>query len=318
MRKMSSSSEDGSRTDVQTHRPMEETRLPLDRSSPKARLRYTARSLRQSPTGVVGLLLVLTVVFLAVFGPYVSPYGPRENNLRARFAPPGSVGVNGTHILGTDQMGRDILSRIIAGCRVSLVVGLTAALIAGSIGVSYGLTAGFVGGVAETFLMRIADGFLGIPYIVLVVAVSGVVGAGLSTLILILGFTGWVTYARVTRGETLLVRELEYVTAARVIGETEWRIMLKHVLPNVLTSAIVLAALQVGTTILAESSLSFLGLGVQPPTVTWGLMLADGRQYLGSAWWMSTFPGIAITLTVLGVVFVGDWLRDVLDPRMRA
>jgi peptide/nickel transport system permease protein len=169
----------------------------------------------------------------------------------------------------------------------------------------------------ETVLMRIADAFLGIPYIVLVVAISGVVGPGLVTLILILGFTGWVTYARVTRGEVLVVREMEYVIAARVVGQTKRKIMFGHILPNVVTSAIVLAALEVASTILAESSLSFLGLGVQPPTVTWGLMLADGRQYLGSAWWMATFPGIAITITVLGVVFLGDWLRDVLDPRLR-
>lgn len=292
-------------------------RMPVDRSSPKARLRYAILSLRRSPVGVLGFILVCVVLFLAIFGPQVSPYDPTEHNLRARFKPPGFVSEKGTYILGTDQLGRDILSRVIAGCRVSVVVGLTAVFIAGAIGMFYGLTAGFLGGRVDTLLMRVADAFLGIPYIVLVVAVSGVVGAGLGTLILILGFTGWVTYARVTRGEVLVVRELEYITAARVIGQTEWKIMFRHVLPNVLTSAIVLAALQVGTTILAESSLSFLGLGVQPPTVTWGLMLADGRQYLGSAWWMATFPGIAITLTVLGVVFLGDWLRDVLDPRLR-
>jgi peptide/nickel transport system permease protein len=185
------------------------------------------------------------------------------------------------------------------------------------VGVTYGLVAGFVGGWVDSLLMRIADAFLGIPYIVLVVAISGVVGPGLVTLILILGLTGWVTYARVIRGQVLVAREMEYVTAARVIGQTEANIMFRHILPNVVTSAIVLGALEVASTILAESSLSFLGLGVQPPTVTWGLMLADGRQYLGSAWWMATFPGIAISITVLGVVFLGDWLRDVLDPRLR-
>ncbi|MFC2046270.1 ABC transporter permease, partial [Chloroflexota bacterium] len=278
---------------------------------------YAVRALRRSPVGLMGLGLIAVVLFFAVFGPVVSPFDPREHNLRARFKPPGFTSEEGTHLLGTDQLGRDILSRVIAGCRVSVVIGLTAVFIAGTIGVMYGLAAGFIGGRTDTVLSRVADAFLGIPYIVLVVAVSGVIGAGLGTLILILGFTGWVTYARVTRGEVLVVRELDYVTAAQVIGQSRFRMMVKHILPNVLTSAIILAALQVGTTILAESSLSFLGLGVQPPTVTWGLMLADGRQYLGSAWWMATFPGIAITLTVLGVVFFGDWLRDVLDPRLR-
>ena len=223
----------------------------------------------------------------------------------------------GVHILGTDQVGRDILSRIIQGSRVSVMIGLIAVFISGTIGVAYGLLSGFFGGWVDTVLMRICDAFLSIPFIVLVVAISGMVGSGLVTVILVLGLTGWVSYARITRGQVLVVRELEYVMAARLIGQTQFKIMYKHVLPNVLTSAVVLAALEVGTVILAESSLSFLGLGVQPPTITWGLMLADGRQYLASAWWMATFPGLAITITVLGVVLVGDWLRDVLDPRMR-
>jgi peptide/nickel transport system permease protein len=242
---------------------------------------------------------------------------PTKHNLRARFKPPGFVSDTGTHLLGTDQLGRDIWSRIIAGSRVSVVVGTFAVAIGATIGILYGLLAGFAGGWLDNVLMRIADALLGIPFIVLVVAVSGVIGAGLVTLILILGFTGWVGYARVTRSEVLVVRELDYVVAARVIGQKNGQIMLKHVLPNVITSGIVLASLSVGGTILAESSLSFLGLGVQPPAITWGMMLSDGRQFLGSAWWMATFPGIAITITVLGVSFIGDWLRDVLDPRLR-
>ncbi|MGQ9593013.1 MAG: ABC transporter permease [Anaerolineae bacterium] len=289
----------------------------VERSSPRARMGYALRSLRRSPTGILGLIIVAVVLFLAVFGPYVSPYDPSQHNLKARFKPPGFVSDKGFHPLGTDHMGRDIWSRIIAGCRVSMIVGLTAVAIGTTVGVTYGLVAGFLGGRVDALLMRIADAFLGIPYIVLVVAISGVVGPGLVTLILILGLTGWVTYARVIRGQVLVVREMEYVTAARVIGQKEANIMFRHILPNVVTSAIVLGALEVASTILAESSLSFLGLGVQPPTVTWGLMLADGRQYLGSAWWMSTFPGIAITFTILGIVFLGDWLRDVLDPRLR-
>lgn len=168
-----------------------------------------------------------------------------------------------------------------------MLVGVVSVLISGTIGVLYGLVSGFV------------------------------VGAGLGTLILILGLTGWVAYARVIRGEVLKVREQEYVIAAYDLGQRRLVVMLRHILPNVISSAIVLAAVQVGVTVLAESSLSFLGLGVKPPTVTWGLMLADGRLYINSAWWMTTFPGIAITVTVLGVVFLGDWLRDFLDPNVR-
>jgi peptide/nickel transport system permease protein len=291
--------------------------ISSDRSGWKYRLSYAGRSLRRSPVGIAGIILTCVVLFLAAFGPYISPHDPAQHSLRARFQPPGFTDENGTYTLGTDQLGRDILSRVIAGSRVSVIVGTISVVISGAIGVTYGLIAGFAGGRTDALLMRITDALLGIPFIILVIAVSGVVGSGLLTLILILGLTGWVTYSRVVRGEVLVVRELDYVTAARVIGQSNPRIMRKHILPNVLASVIILAALQVGVAILAESSLSFLGLGVQPPTITWGLMLADGRQYLGSAWWMATFPGIAITLTVLGVVFIGDWLRDMLDPRMR-
>ncbi|MEM6284366.1 MAG: ABC transporter permease [Chloroflexota bacterium] len=274
-------------------------------------------ALRRSPVGIMGVIIVSIVVLAAIFGPLISPFDPLERDLRTRFAEPGTVTENGTHVLGTDQLGRDILSRIIAGSRVSVLVGVVSVMIAGTIGVLYGLVSGFVGGWIDALLMRVADGLLSIPFIILVVAISGIVGAGLTTLVLILGFTGWVTYARVIRGEVLKTRELEYVIAAYALGNNNLKVMFVHILPNVISSAVVLAATQVGVTILAESSLSFLGLGVKPPTVTWGLMLADGRQYINSAWWMTTYPGIAITITVLGVVFLGDWLRDVLDPNVR-
>jgi peptide/nickel transport system permease protein len=275
-------------------------------------------SLSRSPAGMLGLAIISVVIFCALFGPLVAPHDPVQHNLAARFEAPGFADENGTYWLGTDQLGRDVLSRVIVGSRVSVVVGIAAVAIAGLIGVLYGIVAGFAGGWVDAMLMRIADGLLAIPFIILAVAVSGVVGPSLTTLILVLGFTGWVSYARVTRSEVLVLRELDYVLAARVSGRRGSAIMMRHILPNVMASAIILAALQVGVTILAESALSFLGLGVQPPTVTWGLMLADGRQYIGSAWWMTTFPGIAITITVLGVVFLGDWLRDFLDPRIRS
>jgi peptide/nickel transport system permease protein len=274
-------------------------------------------ALRRSPVGVCGAIIVGIVLLLSVAGTLIAPYDPAQSNLRARFREPGFTMDGRIYLLGTDQLGRDMLSRLIAGSRVSVTVGLVSSLVAGTVGVFYGLVAGFAGRWVDAVFMRIADALLGIPYIVLVVAVSGVVGASLGTLILILGLTGWVSYARVARGEVLALRELDYVLAARVIGQSPVWIMVRHLLPNIISSAIVLAALQVGTAILAESSLSFLGLGVQPPSITWGLILADGRQYVGSAWWIATFPGLAITITVLGVVFLGDWLRDVLDPRLR-
>ncbi len=270
-----------------------------------------------SPVGATGTCIVTVVVLLALFGPQVSPHDPIKGNLRARFEAPGYSDASGIYRLGSDQLGRDIFSRIIAGSRVSVLVGVVSVLISGTIGVLYGLVSGFVGGRLDSLMMRIVDGLLAVPFIILVVAISGVVGAGLGTLILILGLTGWVTYARVIRGEVLKVREQEYVIAAYALGQRRLVVMLRHILPNVISSAIVLAAVQVGVTVLAESSLSFLGLGVKPPTVTWGLMLSDGRQYINSAWWMTTFPGIAITVTVLGVVFLGDWLRDFLDPNVR-
>jgi peptide/nickel transport system permease protein len=283
----------------------------------RSRLSNFWRSLRRSPVGLLGFTIVLLLILFAVFGAFITPHDPGENNLRARYMAPGFTNDAGVFLLGTDQLGRDILSRIIVGSTVSVLVGVTSVIIAGTLGVVVGLVSGFFGGWIDSLLMRIADGLLSIPFIILVVAISGILSAGLGTLILILGLTGWVTYARVIRGEVLKVREMEYIIAAYAIGQSRLYIIFKHILPNVVSNAIILAASQVGVSILAESSLSFLGLGVKPPTITWGLMLADGRQYINSAWWMTTFPGIAITITVLGVTFLGDWLRDVLDPNVR-
>jgi peptide/nickel transport system permease protein len=289
-----------------------------DRRTPgRRRLAYYGRSLRRSPVGMVGIAIVSVLIVLAVFGPSIVPHDPSEPNLRARFKPPGFSDSSGVYVLGTDQLGRDIYSRIIVGSTVSVLVGVVSVLIAGSVGVVLGLVSGFFGGWVDNVTMRLADGLLSIPFIILVVAISGVLSPGLTTLIFILGLTGWVLYTRVVRGEVLRVREMDYVLAVYAIGQKRINIVFQHIFPNVIPIAIIIAASQVGVSILAESSLSFLGLGVKPPTITWGLMLADGRQYINSAWWMTTFPGIAITITVLGVTFLGDWLRDVLDPNMR-
>ena len=179
-----------------------------------------------------------------------------------------------------------------------------------------GLVAGFYGGRIDSVIGRFIDIFLSVPFILLVLAVIGVLGPSLLTIIMVLGVTGWASYARVVRGETLSVRERDFISAARTIGATRPRIAFRHVLPNTFASIIVLATLDVASTILAESSLSFLGLGVQPPTVTWGLMISQGREYIASAWWLAVFPGLAISFTVLGIIFLGDWLRDVLDPKL--
>lgn len=288
----------------------------VDMTTPRKPFKVFFSALRSSPVGLIGTIIVSFVVIIAIIGPLISPHNPVDSNLRARFEPPGFSDDSGVYVLGTDQLGRDILSRIIAGSRVSVLVGVISVLISGTIGILYGLVSGFVGGWVDSLMMRIVDGILTIPFIILVVAISGIIGAGLITLIIILGLTGWVTYARVIRAEVLKVRQMEYVVAAYSMGQYRIKIMLLHILPNIISTGVVLAAIQVGVTILAESSLSFLGLGVQSPTVTWGLMLADGRQYINSAWWMTTFPGIAITITVLGVVFLGDWLRDFLDPNV--
>jgi len=276
-------------------------------------------ALRKSPTGTAGVTLVLLVLLVAAAAPLLAPSSPDLQRHDIRLAPPvWCEGGRQGFLLGTDSLGRDVLSRVIYGARVSVLVGVTAVLVAGAIGVTTGLVAGYLGGtIWDTLLMRFVDSFMSVPNLLLTMLMIGVVGSGLGTIILVLGVTRWVTYSRVVRGEVLAVREREYVDAARALGLPPARIALRHILPNVRASIIVVATLNVANVILAESSLSFLGLGVPPQIVTWGTMLSDGRDYLATAWWMALFPGLAITFTVLGITFLGDWLRDVLDPRLR-
>lgn len=219
-------------------------------------------------------------------------------------------------MLGTDNLGRDILSRTIYGARVSLVVGVAAALLAGSIGVLLGLLAGYLGGWCDALVGRLADIQQAIPFLILAIAVAVILGPSLTNVVLVLAVTAWVNYFRVVRAEVLTVRESLLVDAARTLGASGPRIVLRHVLPNVSASIIVIASLMVANMIIFEASLSFLGLGVPPPTPTWGRMVYDGVQYVDSAWWLSLFPGLAIVLTVLAINLVGDWLRDALDPRL--
>lgn len=281
-------------------------------------LRFFAGRLRQSPVGLVGALIVAAVLLMAIAAPVLAPHNPNQLQFSRRLlAPAWRPGGMWTHPLGTDNLGRDVLSRVLYGSRVSVIVGTSAVAIAGTIGVTVGVVAGYFGGRIDAAVGRIVDTFLAVPFIVLALAVVGVLGPSLVNLIVVLGLVGWVSFSRVVRGETLAIRAREFVLAAQALGQTNARIIRRHLIPNVLPSVIVLATLDVATTIIAESALSFLGLGVQHPTVTWGSMLADGRQYVATAWWLAVAPGLAITVTVLGIIFLGDWLRDVLDPRLR-
>jgi peptide/nickel transport system permease protein len=275
------------------------------------------RQLFRSPVGMIGAFMVVSVVLVALLAPWIAPHDPTQHNRRDRFRPPVWMeGGSQEHLLGTDQLGRDILSRLIYGSRISVAVGFSSVVIGGLLGAVLGLLAGLYGGRVDTIISRAIDTFMALPFLILVLAVIGILGPSLLTIILVLGFTGWSTYARVVRGETLAMRERDFVGAAQALGASRWRVAGRHVLPNISASIIVLATLDVAATILAESSLSFLGLGVQPPAVTWGLMISSGREYLSSYWWLAVFPGLCISYAVLGVIFLGDFLRDVLDPKI--
>ena len=276
------------------------------------------KRLLRSGKGSLGVAMLVLVVACAVLAPYLAPHDPKAQDITRRFVPPfWAAGGRLDYPLGTDQLGRDLLSRIIWGSRVSLLVGCSAVLVSGSIGSLVGLWAGFRGGWIDAVVTRLADIQLAIPFLVLAITVLAVLGAGLIQLVGVLGVTGWVLYGRVVRGHVLAIRGLDYIEAARALGVPAWRVVLRHVLPNVAPSINVIATLEVGRMILAEASLSFLGLGVQPSVPTWGAIAADGRDYIATAWWVATFPGGAILLTVLAVNYVGDWLRDVADPTLR-
>jgi peptide/nickel transport system permease protein len=266
---------------------------------------------------MIGLAALAVVVFAALFSQWIVPHDPTKRDISQRLEPPFSTIEGEFYLLGTDAVGRDILSRIIYGTRITLIVGLAAVGLAGIVGLVLGLIAGYSGGWIDTLVMRIADIQLAVPFMVLAIAVAGVLGSSLRNTIIVLGVTGWVTYGRLIRGETLSVRENEYVVASRAIGARHGRIISRHILPNVRASMIVAATLMIARMLLAEAALSFLGLGIPINTPTWGVMISEGREYIATAWWVSAFPGIAILITVMSVNMVGDWLRDALDPRQR-
>ncbi len=276
------------------------------------------RRLARRRTALFGLAVVAAVALTAILAPLVSPFDPLEQDISQRLREPGWQDAQGrVHPLGTDHLGRDILARIIYGSRIALLVGVAAVAISGVLGLMIGLVAGYFGGRVDDFFMRLADIQLAFPFILLAIAVIGVLGPSLQNIIIVIGVSSWVVYARVVRGEVLSIREREFVQAAIALGGRNGRIVLHHVLPNAFTPWLVVATLDMARVIVIESALSFLGLGVQPPTPTWGGMLADGRVYLSTAWWLATFPGLAILVTVLGINLFGDGLRDTLDPRLQ-
>jgi peptide/nickel transport system permease protein len=282
-----------------------------------APLRNMLRTVLASRKASFGLAIVALIVIAALLSPVLAPYDPELQNLAARLLPPMSSSGDAYHVFGTDQLGRDILSRLIYGARVSLLIGISASMLAGTFGITLGLIAGYFGGRIDDAIMRLSDVQLALPYILVALAILAIVGNSLFNIIIVLSGTQWVTYARVVRSSVLSVKEQEYVQAARTLGLTNTRIILRYILPNVFAPAIVIATFSVAQTIVAEAGLSFLGLGVPPSVPSWGGMLADGRTYLVVAWWLVTIPGLAISLTVIGVNLFGDWLRDHFDPKLR-
>lgn len=265
------------------------------------------------PTALIALFVIL-----AVFAPLLAPYDPTRIALPQKLTPPVILqGGNPAYLLGTDNLGRDILSRLIWGTRVSLGVSATVVLVSSAVGLLIGLAAGYFGGRTDSFLMRFADGSIAFPGILIALLFAISLGPGVWTVIVSLSVLGWASYARIVRGEVLRLRNLEFVIGARVVGCSPLRIMATHLLPNVLDAWVVIMTLQIGLVVLAEATLGFLGAGVPPPTPSWGSLVSDGRNFVDTAWWISFFPGVAIMLLVLCVNYLGDWLRDTLDPRLR-
>jgi peptide/nickel transport system permease protein len=266
----------------------------------------------------IPIVIIAAMVSMALFAPLLAPYSPIDQTLRDKLIPPFWVeGGSLKYILGTDAFGRDILSRLIYGAQVSLMVAALALTAGGGIGLLIGIVAGYFGGVVENVLMRLVDAAFTFPAILFALLLAVTMGQGLGTLVLAISLLLWASFARVIRGEVLALKQRDFVALAKVRGCSPGRIMLTHILPNVLNTFMVLVTLNIGVVIIAEASLSFLGAGIPPPTPTWGLMVSDGRGRIAEAWWVSLIPGIAITLLVLSVNIFGDWLRDRLDPRLR-
>jgi len=284
-------------------------RAALDEAPPARRRRQFA--LRDNLGTLVAALILLGVLLCVAIPGLITPGDPNVIDLTARLLGPGAPG----HILGTDPLGHDVWRLIVYGARLSILVAIAAVVLSCVIGVTLGLLSGYYGGVLSAIIMRWTDVQLSFPFILLAILVVSLFGGGVGNIILVLAIGGWMDYARVVRSQVLTTRELEYVTAARSIGAGGGRILIHHILPSVVSSIIVLVTLNTSVNILFEAALTFLGLGLSPETPTWGGLLSDGRVYLSTAWWIATFPGVAILLTALAINILGDWLRDTLDPR---
>jgi peptide/nickel transport system permease protein len=276
------------------------------------------RELWRDKTGFIGLVILLLLVLMAVFAPVLAPYDPAAQDLIQRLSPPAWLaGGSWAHPLGTDNLGRDVLSRLIFGSRVSLIVGTSVVLVAGGFGVTMGLIAGYFGGHADGFIMRWVDTQVAFPGLLLALIILAVVGPSIGALVIVLSLNGWMVYARLTRGIVLSLRQTPYVEAAEMIGCRPARVIFRHILPNLASPLLTLGILEFARIVLAEAALSFLGLGVQPPATSWGLDVAIGKQYMFTAWWLVTFPGLAISLVVLAVNLVASWARVTSDPQER-
>jgi peptide/nickel transport system permease protein len=288
----------------------------LRRRAYQTRALRLTRNLRQAP--LIPLLIIALVVFMAIFANVLTVESPTLPSLTDRLQPPfWEEGGSLSHPLGTDPLGRDILTRLMFGARISLLVAFFTLLLGGMGGAMIGLFSGYMGGKIDTIIMRIADATLAFPIILLAILLVSTIGASLVNVIYAIAMVLWARYARIIRGEVLVLKEQDFVAKARVVGCSHFRIMVVHLFPNVVNTLIVLLTLQVGWVIIVEASLSFLGAGVPPPTPAWGSMVSDGRDYIIDAWWVSLFPGLAIMLVVLAFNLLGDWLRDKLDPKLR-
>lgn len=279
------------------------------------------RRLARNKLAILGGVMLLAIVIIAIFAPWIATHDYKAQSLRERLHPPAWVQADGqnapTYILGTDHLGRDMFSRIVMGARVSLLVGLVGVTVSATIGLVLGVLAGYFGGWVDTIIMRFADLQLSFPFILLAVSLLAALGPGLNSILIVMAIGGWVVFARVVRSAVLTVKELDYVAAARTIGKSHFQILRRDIVPNIGSSLIVMVSVEMARMITAEATLSFLGLGIQPPFPAWGLMLFEGKEYLARAWWVATFPGLAIMLTVLSVNIVGYALRDVLDPALK-
>lgn len=292
-----------------------------ERTRFQARLERIAsayREMKRSRSAVIGGVLLMLVILACALAPEMWNLDPNGTDLLGRFAPPvWQEGGTWAHPLGADNLGRDVLARILAGGRISLTVAFATVIVAVAVGMTLGVVSGYFGGWVDSIIMRVGDLFLAYPFMLLTISVIAILGPSLVNLVIVLALSDWVTYARTVRGSVLSVKNREYVTAARAIGTRHSVIILRHIIPNVLSPILVLGTVRAANYIIWESGLSFLGMGVPPPTSTWGMMLAEGRNYILDAWWLATLPGLAIMVTILSVNLMGDGLRDALDPRLK-